>query len=76
MSEPKRLQNNPMYAVVDAAIRKEISWQEARARLRALIEEQPDLFEDLYLGVIEDLYVDDGSRDRTAAPGADDNFIH
>ena len=61
MSEPKRLQNNPMYAVVDAAIRKEISWQEARARLRALIEEQPDLFEDLYLGVIEDLYVDDGS---------------
>lgn len=60
MSEPKRLQDNPMYAVVDAAIRKEISWQEARARLRALIEEQPDLFKAVDQDVIEDLYLDDG----------------
>jgi hypothetical protein len=34
-----------MYAIVDLAIRKEISWQEARARLNKLILENPSLFE-------------------------------
>lgn len=33
-----------MYAIVDQAIRKEISWHEARARLHELVMQEPDLF--------------------------------
>ena len=44
MIEPKPLSYNPMFGIVDQAIRKEISWHEARARLHDLVLEEPDLF--------------------------------
>lgn len=55
MTEPELIGSNPMFAIVDSAIRKEISWHEARARLRKLLEEQPHLFEAVDHDVIEDL---------------------
>lgn len=55
MAEPQPVGSNPMFAIVDRAIRKEISWHEARARLRALLEEQPELFQAIEPEVLEDL---------------------
>jgi hypothetical protein len=55
MAEPQLVGSNPMFAIVDLAIRKEISWHEARARLRALLEEQPELFQAIEPEVLEDL---------------------
>jgi hypothetical protein len=55
MAEPQLVGGNPMFAIVDMAIRKEISWHEARARLRKLLEEQPELFQAIEPEVLEDL---------------------
>lgn len=43
----KRLGQTESWQIVDAAIRKEISWQTARARLVALYELELDYDEDL-----------------------------
>ena len=55
MGEPQRIGENPMYRVIDLAIRKEISWHEARERLRKLLEEQPELFQAVDPDVIDGL---------------------
>lgn len=59
MSEPQPLSGNPMFKIVDRAIRKEISWPEARARLRHLIEDQPELFAGVEVEVVQDLLRDE-----------------
>lgn len=59
MTGPRRIQENPMYAIIDAAIRKDISWREARARLRALARQHPELFDSLDQDLIDDLELDE-----------------
>lgn len=44
MPDPVLLRQTDVYAVIDAAIRKDISWTEARARLRKMLEHHPELF--------------------------------
>lgn len=59
MAEPQRLQSNPMYKIIDAAIRKDITWHQARERLRELVQAQPELFRTVPPDVLEDLELDD-----------------
>lgn len=59
MADPQRLQENPVFMIIDAAIRKDISWREARVRLRELVAEQPELFRGIELEPLQDLEDDE-----------------
>jgi DNA-binding TFAR19-related protein (PDSD5 family) len=50
-----------MFKIVDQAIRKEISWHEARARLHDLVIEEPDLFAAVDTQIVQDLREDQGA---------------
>ena len=72
MNEPQPLSSNPMYRIVDQAIRKEISWSEARARLHDLVIEEPDLFEAVDGQIVRDLRQygsEDQADDQADVPG-------
>lgn len=64
MPEPQLVWRSPMFNIIDMAIRKEISWHEARARLRVLLKEQPELFQAVDQDVLDDLVLDDQPSDR------------
>lgn len=66
MAEPQRIGTAPLSRVIDQAIRKEISWLEARERLRELLVNEPELFVGVSPDAIEDLVLDDEPRSRTA----------
>lgn len=71
MIEPKPLSYNPMFGIVDQAIRKEISWHEARARLHDLVLEEPDLFAAVDGQIVQDLrenYSEDQADDDPDVP--------
>lgn len=59
MTEPQLVGSNPMHDIVDRAMRKEIPWSEARARLRWLLKDQPELFQGIEQDVLEDLVHDE-----------------
>lgn len=61
MNDPQPLSGNPMFKIVDQAIRKEISWHEARARLHDLVIEEPDLFAAVDTQIVQDLREDQGA---------------
>lgn len=72
MNEPQPLSGNPMYAIVDRAIRKEISWHEARARLHELVMQEPDLFAAVEGDVVQGLREydsEDQADDQADVPG-------